>query len=90
MTTCSSRTPGRRGLSSVNQWSRQPPASGALSPKSWEYYARVVREWIEFLSEHVVGLFDSRGRLKQALGKYAEYRAAGPAATGGGDLGAST
>ena len=35
---------------------------------------------MEFLSEHGVGLFDSRGRLKQALGKYAEYRAAGPAA----------
>jgi integrase len=64
----------------VNQWLRELPASGAPSPKSWEYYARVVREWMEFLSEHGVGLFDSRGRLKQSLGKYAEYRAAGPAA----------
>jgi hypothetical protein len=64
----------------VNQWLRELPTSGAPSPKSWEYYARVVREWMEFLSPYGVGLFDSRERLKQALGKYAEYRASGPAA----------
>jgi hypothetical protein len=39
----------------------------------------VVREWAEFLGDHGAGLFDSRERLKLALGKYAEYRAAGPA-----------
>jgi integrase len=63
----------------VNQWLRELPASGAPSPNSWEYYARAVREWAEFLALHGVGLFDSRDRLKQALGKYAEHRAAGPA-----------
>ena len=63
----------------VNQWLRELPASGAPSPKSWEYYARVVREWTEFLALHGVGLFDERDQLKQALGKYAEHRAAGPA-----------
>ena len=55
------------------------PASGCPSPGSWESYARVLKEWAEFLSEHGVGLFGSRGQLKLALGKYAEYRAAGPA-----------
>ena len=33
---------------------------------------------MEFLAEHGVGLFDSRERLKQGLGKYAEHRATGP------------
>jgi hypothetical protein len=64
----------------VNQWLRELPSSGAPSPKSWEYYARVVREWMEFLAVHGVGLFESRDRLKLALGKYAEHRAAGPVA----------
>lgn len=64
----------------VNQWLRELPSSGAPSPKSWEYYARAVREWMEFLVVHGVGIFDSRDRLKQALGKYAEHRAAGPVA----------
>ena len=63
----------------VNRWLRELPASGCPAPSSWESYARVVREWAEFLDEHGVGLFDSRERLKLALGKYAEYRAAGPA-----------
>ena len=63
----------------VNRWLRELPASGCPSPGSWESYARVLKEWAEFLSEHGVGLFDSRERLKVALGKYAEYRAAGPA-----------
>ena len=38
----------------VNQWLRELPSSGAPSPKSWEYYARVVREWMEFLAVHGV------------------------------------
>ncbi len=63
----------------VNQWLRELPASGCPSPGSWESYARVLKDWAEFLSGHGVGLFDSRGQLKLALGKYAEYRAAGPA-----------
>jgi site-specific recombinase XerD len=63
----------------VNQWLRELPASGCPSPGSWESYARVLKEWAEFLSVHGVGLFDSRDQLKLALGKYAEYRAAGPA-----------
>ena len=63
----------------VNRWLRELPASGCPAPASWESYARVVREWAEFLGRHGVGLFDSRERLKLALGKYAEYRAAGPA-----------
>ena len=64
----------------VNRWLRELPSSGAPSPKSWEYYARAVKEWMEFVAVHGVALFDSRERLKQALGKYAEHRAAGPVA----------
>ena len=63
----------------VNRWLRELPASGCPSPGSWESYARVLKEWAEFLSGHGVGLFDSRDQLKLALGKYAGYRAAGPA-----------
>ncbi len=63
----------------VNRWLRELPASGCPAPGSWESYSRVLKEWAEFLSGHGVGLFDSRDQLKFALGKYAEYRAAGPA-----------
>ena len=66
-----------RPTTAVNQWLRELPASGCPSPGSWESYARVVKEWSEFLAGHGVGLFDSREQLKLALGKYAEYRAAG-------------
>ena len=68
-----------RASAAVNRWLRELPASGAPSPKSWEYYARVVKEWMEFLAVHGVGLFGLREQLKMALGKYAEHRAAGPA-----------
>ncbi|MER6465741.1 site-specific integrase [Streptomyces sp. NPDC001228] len=62
----------------VNRWLRELPASGAPAPSSWENYARVVKEWMEFLAIHGVGLFDSRERLKGGLSRYAEHRAAGP------------
>jgi site-specific recombinase XerD len=61
----------------VNGWLRELPASGAPAPTSWMSYARAIKEWMEFLTEHGVGLFDSRERLKQALGKYSEHRATG-------------
>ncbi|MGH3815996.1 MAG: site-specific integrase [Pseudonocardiaceae bacterium] len=62
----------------VNRWLRELPASGAPSPKTWEAYTRAVKEWMEFLAEHGVGLFDSRDRLKLGLSRYAEHRATGP------------
>jgi Phage integrase, N-terminal SAM-like domain len=68
-----------RPSAAVNQWLRELPASGCPSPGSWESYARVLKEWAEFLAGHGVSLFDSRDRLKLALGKYADYRASGPA-----------
>jgi len=67
-----------RPATAVNRWLRELPSSGAPAASSWESYARVVREWMEFLATHGVGLFDSRGQLKYALGKYAEHRATGP------------
>jgi integrase len=76
-----------RASVAVNRWLRELPASGAPSPNSWDYYARVLKEWMEFLAEHGVGLFAGRDLLKQALGKYAEYRATGPV---GARLAAST
>lgn len=62
----------------VNRWLRELPVSGAPSPNSWEVYARVVKDWAEFLAGHGVGLFDSRDRLKSGLSRYAEHRATGP------------
>lgn len=62
----------------VNRWLRGLPASGAPAARSWEAYARVLKGWMIFLDGHVVGLFDSRDRLKQALGAYADHRANGP------------
>jgi site-specific recombinase XerD len=67
-----------RSAGAMNRWLRELPSSGAPSPRSWEYYARAVKEWAEFLADHGIGLFDSRDQLKLALGKYAEHRAAGP------------
>lgn len=61
----------------VNRWLRELPASGAPAPNSWEVYARAVKEWMVFLAEHGVGLFDSRERLKLGLSRYAEHRATG-------------
>lgn len=69
-----------RPASAVNRWLRELPASGVPSSNSWEAYARVVKEWMEFLAEHGVGLFDSRARLKLGLSRYAEHRATGPLA----------
>jgi len=72
--------PGRlRPVSVVNQWLRQLPVSGAPAPASWASYARVVREWLEFLAARGVGLFDSRDRLRRALGAYSEFRGSGAA-----------
>ncbi|BCJ51868.1 hypothetical protein Asp14428_33430 [Actinoplanes sp. NBRC 14428] len=62
----------------VNRWLRELPASGAPAASSWETYARVVKDWSEFLAVHGVGLFESRERLKAGLSRYAEHRAAGP------------
>src|SRR5437870_13223066 len=55
----------------VNRWLRELPASGAPAPNTWEAYARAVKEWMEFLVEHGVELFDSRERLKLGLSRYA-------------------
>ena len=67
-----------RPVTVVNRWLRELPASGCPAPGSWESYARIVKEWMEFLDDHGVGLLDSRQQLKAALGKYAGHRAAGP------------
>ena len=64
----------------VNQWLRELPSSGAPARSSWVNYARILKEWMEFLDGHGVGLFDPRARLKAGLSRYAEHRAAGPAA----------
>jgi integrase len=67
-----------RPVVAVNRWLRELPVSGAPASATWEAYARAVREWMEFLAGHGVGVFDSRERLKAGLSRYAEHRAAGP------------
>jgi integrase len=69
---------GVRPVVAVNRWLRELPSSGAPSPGSWAVYARVVRDWMEYLSGCGVGVFDSRERLRSGLGSYAVHRAAGP------------
>ena len=71
-----------RATTVVNRWLRELPSSGAPAPSSWASYARVVKAWAKFVADHGVGLFDSRERLKQALGRYAEHRSSGPARPG--------
>jgi len=60
-----------RPVVAVNRWLRELPVSGAPAPATWEAYARAIREWMEFLVPHGVGVFDSRERLKLALSRYA-------------------
>ncbi len=62
----------------VNQWLRQLPSSGGPSPRTWAVYARIVRDWMVFLAERGIRLFDSRERLRSGLSGYAAYRAVGP------------
>jgi site-specific recombinase XerD len=62
-------------------------AEGCAAPKSWEYYARILRDWIVFAGEHGLNVFDSRDRLKALLSTYAVDRACGPVER---HLGAST
>ncbi|MCW2862547.1 MAG: phage integrase-like SAM-like, partial [Actinoallomurus sp.] len=44
-----------RPVTVVNRWLRELPVSGCPAPRSWESYARTVKEWAEFLAEHGVG-----------------------------------
>ncbi|AVH20124.1 site-specific integrase [Nocardia puris] len=69
---------GPRPAAVVNRWLRQLPSSGCRAPASRESYARVLRPWLEFLTERGVRMFDERRRLKEALSAYAVHRACGP------------
>ena len=62
----------------ASRWLRELPVSGAPSPATWATYARVLRDWMSFLPGIGVEVFDTRERLKDALGAYAAHRAAGP------------
>ena len=69
------------GAPRAARWSTGGCAAAVLGCSGAEdvgVYARVVKAWMEFCSSRGVGLLDSRERLKDALGGYAEYRAAGP------------
>lgn len=67
-----------RPVTVANQWLRELPVSGCPSPRSWRYYAQVLRGWMEHLKVHSIDVFDERARLKSALGSYAVHRACGP------------
>ncbi|MCJ0869587.1 site-specific integrase [Streptomyces sp. AP-93] len=69
---------GRRPAVVINRWACELPTNGVPAPKSWPYYVRTIREWLEFISERGVSLFDTRTRLKAVLGSYSVYRARGP------------
>jgi integrase len=69
---------GVRPAAAVNQWLRELPCSGAPAPGTWAVYARVLRDWMEFLSGRGVPVFGSRDQLRSGLGAYAVHRSAGP------------
>jgi integrase len=69
-----------RATVAVNRWLRELPVSGGPAASTWWNYARVLRAWMEFLAGCGTVLFDSRERLRAALGAYAEHRCAGPVA----------
>ncbi|MGW4529147.1 tyrosine-type recombinase/integrase [Amycolatopsis sp. NPDC004378] len=71
--------PGQpRPTSAANQWLRELPQSGSPARRTWEVYARILRDWMVFLDDHGIGLFDTRDRLRSVLGSYAAHRATGP------------
>jgi integrase len=67
-----------RPVRAVNRWLCELPSSGAPAAGTWAVYARVLRDWMVFLAGHDIGVFDTRDRLKAALGLYAVHRAGGP------------
>ena len=69
---------GPRPSVAVNRWLRELPFSGAPSPGTWAVYARVLRDWAVFCSEHGTDVFAGREDLKAVLGAYAVHRADGP------------
>jgi hypothetical protein len=71
--------PGQpRPTVAVSRWLRELPVSGAPAPGTWKSYARILKEWMEFLADRGTGVFAERERLRAALSGYAEYRATGP------------
>lgn len=76
---CFEDAPGRpRASVAMNRWLRELPSSGATSPATWLRYGRILRDWARFLTEHGIGVFDNRERLRTGLSGYAAYRAVGP------------
>lgn len=69
---------GPRATVAVNRWLRELPVNGAPAANTWAVYARALRDWIAFLAERGVEVFDTRPRLRAVLSLYAEYRLAGP------------
>lgn len=67
-----------RPIVAVNRWLRELPSSGCPAPGSWACYARALRDWLDFLTQLGIGVFDSRDRLKAGLSSYAAFRACGP------------
>lgn len=68
---------GPRPAAVANRWMRLRPTEGCPAPKSWEYYARILRDWIVLADEHGVEVFGDRDRLKFLLSTYAVDRSCG-------------
>lgn len=71
---------GLRASVIVNRWACELPTNRVPAANSWPTYVRAVREWMDFGTEHGVGLLDTRERLKALLGTYSVHRATGPLA----------
>ncbi|MGW2542015.1 site-specific integrase, partial [Kitasatospora sp. NPDC001574] len=48
---------GQRPSTVVNRWACELPLNGCPAARSWLYYVRTVREWMEFAAGLGIGLF---------------------------------
>jgi hypothetical protein len=62
----------------ANRWLRELPSSGAPAQRSWEVYADVLKQWLEFFQARSLDPFGDRA----ALSAYAGYRLTGPLKVG--------
>jgi site-specific recombinase XerD len=61
----------------LNDWIASLPQHNVRSLRSWDTYARSVRQFAEFLDKRQVDLLDDPATVRQALGDYADHRLQG-------------
>lgn len=62
----------------ANRWLQELPVSGAPAQRTWEVYADVLQQWLEFCQARGLSPFGDREELRAALSAYAGQRLSGP------------